>query len=435
MSPDDVDEVDPTGEEVVETIARLKASVTYFVFDLLRCGLHSHHRLALASLLTIRLMLEGGYCGLEPTFVSRLVLSRAAEESGGRGAALSEWLGELEWARVKALEADFPCFADLGSKMAYDAAAWKQWFEAHDPEQAIMPSMLQERLDDLQKLLFVNAVRPDRVVAYLVELVRANVAADQPSRYLVEVPYPRSSILSYASSRRPLLLLLDGADPTSWVVGKAKERNLTCDNARFAVVHMGGLQQRERAEMLLSKLGKLGGWLLLQAVHVCSGWVDDWLVPYIEASASQLHPNFRLFLTAQLAGPQLPLSLLRCAYRQACEQPTDLRGHLQRSLRTFGARAPPSPCVLSKEDYKACLFGLSFFHSLLVRRRQVGFAAQGPGFCPGSAELASAVQVSSKHTNTVRAASPNPNPNPHLSSSREQPAGRVMERPAVCNGH
>lgn len=61
---------------------------------------------------------------------------------------------------------------------------------------------------------------------------------------------------------------------------------------------------------------------------------------------------------------------LQSCLKVANEAPTDLRSNLQRSWAMFDQEKLDS-CTAAKE-FRACLFGLCFFHSLVLGRRRFG---------------------------------------------------------------
>jgi dynein heavy chain len=133
-----------------------------------------------------------------------------------------------------------------------------------------------------------------------------------------------------------------------------------------------GQGQEARADATIERLSNEGGWVFLQNVHLMQTWL-----PKLDEKLETLdpHPNFRVFISAE--PPPLPYmknipeGLLRTCICVANEPPSDLKANMARAWHTF-SQDRIDRC--RKGDvFKACLFGLSFFHSIMLGRRRFGF--------------------------------------------------------------
>ncbi|CAM9284762.1 unnamed protein product, partial [Ectocarpus fasciculatus] len=134
-----------------------------------------------------------------------------------------------------------------------------------------------------------------------------------------------------------------------------------------------GQGQESKAERTIKKFGQKGGWVMLQNVHLMQSWLPT-LVLTLEGISGKVNETFRCFLSAE--PPPLPTmqnmpeTLLQSCLKVANEAPADLRSNLQRSWAMFDQEKLDS-CTAAKE-FRACLFGLCFFHSLVLGRRRFG---------------------------------------------------------------
>ena len=84
--------------------------------------------------------------------------------------------------------------------------------------------------------------------------------------------------------------------------------------------------------------------------------------------------NFRCFLSAEPPPlphlSNLPESLLQTCIKVANEAPADLKSNLQRAWACF-SQDQLDACHHTAE-FRRCLFGLSFFHALILGRRRFG---------------------------------------------------------------
>merc|ERR1719378_335245 len=92
-------------------------------------------------------------------------------------------------------------------------------------------------------------------------------------------------------------------------------------------------------------------------------------------SQEEVHAFFRLWLTA-CPSPSFPISTLQNSIKMTVEPPKGLRSALQRSYLSFEEDWFES-CTRPKE-FKKLLFGLCFFHALILG---AGSSAPSAGTC------------------------------------------------------
>lgn len=130
----------------------------------------------------------------------------------------------------------------------------------------------------------------------------------------------------------------------------------------------------------------------LQNVHLMQSWL-----PTLDEKLETLspHKDFRVFISAE--PPPLPYmknipeGLLQSCICVANEPPSDLKANLTRAWATFSQNRIEGS---SKPNiFKACLFGLSFFHSVMLGRRRFGFQgwSRAYGFNMGDLRICSDV--------------------------------------------
>jgi dynein heavy chain len=103
--------------------------------------------------------------------------------------------------------------------------------------------------------------------------------------------------------------------------------------------------------------------------------MQTWL-PTLDEKLETLSPNknFRVFISAEPPPlsylKNIPESLLQSCITIANEPPSDLRSNLGRAWSVFN-QGRIDGCV-KPDAFKACLFGLCFFHSIMLGRRRFG---------------------------------------------------------------
>jgi len=87
------------------------------------------------------------------------------------------------------------------------------------------------------------------------------------------------------------------------------------------------------------------------------------------AERTDIHPDFRLFLTSMPA-PYFPVSTLQNSVKMTTEPPRGLKANLK---RTFADKSQEDLDGCKKpEIWKKLVFGLSFFHAIVQERRKFG---------------------------------------------------------------
>lgn len=100
---------------------------------------------------------------------------------------------------------------------------------------------------------------------------------------------------------------------------------------QMSSIALGSAEGFDHAEKAVVAASKAGRWVLLKNVHLA----PTWLVTLEKRLHSlQHHPNFRLFLTAEIH-PALPVTLLRISRILVFEPPTGVKANLQRTMNSI----------------------------------------------------------------------------------------------------
>ncbi|KAF1791084.1 P-loop containing nucleoside triphosphate hydrolase [Phytophthora cactorum] len=252
------------------------------------------------------------------------------ERGSGGHSTLPEWTSpERKEAFTQFVEA-LPRLAQLCKFESHDM--WIRWSKSMECEQNFHPKMDKSGsaggLSAFQKLLVVQALRPDRLQSAIIQFICGIMQLKSLT--------PPSLDFKVIGRKRPPTRL-QGGD-----VGRGK--------GHYFEVAMGGGQQ-EKALNLLKSTAEHGEWLCLQNLHLVIAWL-----PVLEKEFSALNAShkFRLWLTTE-PHDAFPLVLL--------EQ--SMKKNLQRTYAAwnpaFIAKGSPARAQL--------LFLLAFFHALLQERR------------------------------------------------------------------
>ena len=354
-----------TDEQLVERCSVLTRSITSVVFNYIRRGLFDEHKLTVAMQLTLKCNVQAGT--LSSKEVSSIILPTISKDPGGKG-ALSEWITDNLWAKCKGLEEQMSdAFKGFGDELQNESDEWKEWFDSPNPEVSKIPGKFSE-CKDFTRILILRALRTDR----LTYAVKRYVAKSLGETFVNQKPFNMEAAYQESSPATPIFFtLFPGVDPTSWVEMYGEKLGVL-KSGRYQNISMGQGQE-ERAEKAIKDFALSGGWIFLQNVHLMTEWLPS-MERSLERAAEHAHQDFRCFISAEPPALShmkiLPESLLQSCIKVMNEAPADLKSNLQRAWANF-SEDRVSGCSKPKE-FKACLFTLCFFHSVILGRRKFG---------------------------------------------------------------
>lgn len=124
----------------------------------------------------------------------------------------------------------------------------------------------------------------------------------------------------------------------------------------------------------LSNLAKLFfSQVMLQNCHLMQSWVPK-LERLLEVVQENAHQDFRCFISAEpppiASWKNMPESLMQSCVKVANEAPSDIKSNITRGWANF-SHDRIEGCT-KKTEFKACLFSLCWFHSIVLGRRRFG---------------------------------------------------------------
>eukprot|EP00904_Undaria_pinnatifida_P003126 jgi/Undpi1/12814/HiC_scaffold_7.g02481.m1 len=354
-----------TDEELAARCGVLVNAVTETVFNYVRRGLFERDKLTVATMLTLKILVNDNLLAQEE--VDYLVMSKASMDPGNMG-PLGEWLPEAIWPKLKSLER-IKRFSNIGDAMQSDSDDWQAWFDDEKADQAKLPGEFEKTLNAFDRLILLRAMRPDRVSTALAKWIGATMGTD----YVFQKPYDMAKTYEETSPATPMFFVLfPGVDPTPWVESLARTLDITTDNGKFINISMGQGQEKP-AEGVVERFAKDGGWVLLQNCHLMQSWVPS-LERLLEIVQQGAHDTFRCFISAEpppmVSMKNMPESLMQSCIKVANEAPADIKSNLTRAWANFDQNKIES--CNKPTEYKACLFSLCWFHSIVLGRRRFG---------------------------------------------------------------
>lgn len=122
------------------------------------------------------------------------------------------------------------------------------------------------------------------------------------------------------------------------------------------------------ANQRLDLAHKEGHWVMLQNIHLMPKWCSSLEKRLDQFALEGSNINFRLFLTAE-PSKNIPIGILERSIKLTNEPPAGLKANLKRAFTNFSREEVDDKM---ETKVKSILFGLCFFHSLVIERRKFG---------------------------------------------------------------
>ena len=118
------------------------------------------------------------------------------------------------------------------------------------------------------------------------------------------------------------------------------------------------------AQAMIENGMKQGHWVLLQNCHLAKSFMPllEQILLGIQEEASEIHEDFRLFLTSMPAA-YFPVSILQNGIKLTTEPPRGIKANLQRSLQSLSNEFLDD--CLQRETFHKLIMGTCFFHCLV----------------------------------------------------------------------
>jgi len=246
---------------------------------------------------------------------------------------------------------------------------FEDWYNELAPENEKLPldwKSLEQK--PFQKLLVIRCLRPDRITTALENFIRKTlphgddfVFCDATASFIQVL---HSSYLDSTTQTPIFFILSPGANPVKDVEALARKQGMD-PNKTLHTIALGQGQDVVAMEKL--SIGhKEGHWVMLQNVHLMPSFLIE-LEKKLDEFAGSSHQNFRLFLSSDPSNG-IPIGLLEKSIKLTNEPPMGLKANMQRAFSFFDKEAFED----NDTKIKTVLFGLCYFHSVMLERRKFG---------------------------------------------------------------
>ncbi|CAL4136476.1 unnamed protein product, partial [Meganyctiphanes norvegica] len=243
---------------------------------------------------------------------------------------------------------------------------WRKVFESNSPEREDIPESPDKPLTRLQRLCVLRSLRPDKVVAGVMDFVSDLLG----KQYIEDPPFDLQRTFADSHCTIPLIFLLTpGADPTQLLLKFADDQGMGGDRLQTVSLGQG---QGPVAKRLIEEGVRIGSWVLLQNCHLAKSFMSTLEKVCEELNPETTHPDFRLWLTSYPSA-SFPVSVLQNGIKMVTEPPKGLKSNLR---RLYLADPISEPDFLTGPGadvkFRRLIFALCFFHSVVQERRLFG---------------------------------------------------------------
>ncbi|XP_055593622.1 dynein axonemal heavy chain 12 [Uranotaenia lowii] len=291
--------------------------------------------------------------------------------SGGEKCAQTEpnpaptWITEKLWEDICRLE-QIPMLKGFVNSFVKSRDLWKRYYDVDDTHLEKLPSPWEEKTNRFEKLIILNAFRPDKIVLGITEFV----ANEMGAAYVLPPPFDISKSYEDSNCLTPLIFILSpGADPMNSLLLFAEKMGF---DETFQSISLGQ-GQGPIAQKLIEKAQDEGTWVCLQNCHLAASWMPTMEYLWENMDLYNTTSSFRLWLTSY-PSDKFPTSILQNGIKMTNEPPTGLQQNLLRSYNSepMSDDAFYTGCPGKDRAFSKLLYGICFFHAVVQERKKFG---------------------------------------------------------------
>uniref|UniRef100_G1N3W3 Dynein axonemal heavy chain 12 n=1 Tax=Meleagris gallopavo TaxID=9103 RepID=G1N3W3_MELGA len=276
------------------------------------------------------------------------------------------WLPDKSWDEL-CRASEIPALKGLRSNITENIGEWQKIYDSKEPQSFPLPEPLNNALNELQKMIILRCLRPDKIGPAITTFVTEKLG----KKFVEPPPFDLTKSYSDSNSTIPLIFVLSpGADPMSSLLKFANDKEMV--GSKFQSISLGQGQGPIATKMIQEGMEE-GAWVCLQNCHLAVSWMPMLEKICEEFSSEKCHPFFRLWLTSY-PSPKFPVTILQNGVKMTNEPPTGLRLNLLQSFLSDPISDPAffSGCPEKELVWEKLLFGVCFFHALVQERRKFG---------------------------------------------------------------
>ncbi|XP_053173949.1 dynein axonemal heavy chain 12 [Scomber japonicus] len=276
------------------------------------------------------------------------------------------WLQDKSWDEI-CRASDLPGLQGLKEAFIKSPEDFRPIYDSKEPCNTPLLSPWCEQLNELQKMIIVRALRPDKIVPAVTKYVTGKLG----KKFVQPPPFDLSKSYLDSNSTTPLVFVLSpGADPMASLLKFATDKNMS--GTKFQSISLGQGQGPIAAKMIATAMQD-GTWVCLQNCHLAVSWMSTLEKICEDLSPATCHPDFRLWLTSYPSA-KFPVTILQNGVKMTNEPPTGLRLNLLQSYVSDPVSDQNffNNCTNKELIWEKLLYGLCFFHALVQERKKFG---------------------------------------------------------------
>ena len=272
-------------------------------------------------------------------------------DTSGSGGSAPSWLPEERKVFFNTLERYFPNLSQL-------IADNEKWYRSDSPEEEFESlGRSSANLSELDKVLMIQVIRPDRMESALKNFICAMLNINS----IVPTPMTMNKYLEVNKDNKiPIMFLTTlGSDPSKDLEELAV-KEVGRDN--YIEIPLGAGDNDYIIKVIKDSSSK-GQWVTLKNIHLAFSWL-----PTLEKEIKSLKdPNekFRLFLTTE-SHPKFSPILLQSCIKYTYETPPGVKKNMERIYQQWSVDLLNN---INQPNIFQALFSLAFIHAILQERR------------------------------------------------------------------
>jgi len=347
-------------QELPKRLDLLNDFFTYSVYKNTCRSLFETHKLMFAFLLTIKIL--QGFDKIDGE-TWRFLLAGIRPGSPDVANPDPSWIGTQVWTEILCVST-LPKFKGFAEEFGGPSSltAFKLLFDSVSPQDEPFPGKWQDKLDSLDKLCVLRALRPDKIMEGMQNFINEHM----DDRFIQPPAFDLAATFEDATNTTPIIFVLtQGCDPATDLRNLAQDMGV---DDRLGAIALGQGQGKIAEKMLASGMDS-GDWVLLQNCHLYESWMPTLESIVENFNPEKVHIEFRLWLTSMPAA-FFPVLILQGSVKMTKEPPKGLRASMKATYLAL------NDDLLDKTNhpanYKKLLFGLCFFHATCIERKKFG---------------------------------------------------------------
>lgn len=360
--------------------------ITLTMYNNIGRGLFERHKVCFSFMLCVEIMKQAGLVTLEEWnfFIRGLP---PLEKERPKKPAQCTFLNDVTWNLLVDVEEAMPTYAGITNDIKLTAVnvnvgsyqlrlnplTYQGYVPVPEPPEDLSTEELppgapkghwHKRLNGFQRLTLVKYFQPEALIECLSTFVVENLG----EAFVENPPTNLPALYQDMAKTAPLIFILSsGSDPMAAFLRFAKDRDY---DERVHSISLGQ-GQGPVAEKLISAAQKSGDWVFLQNCHLAKSWMlpMEEIIKEFSSPDAEIHDDFRLFLSSMPA-PFFPVSVLQNGIKVTSEPPKGLRSNLRRAFGDLN-KSDFEDHIL-KTDWCKIVFGICFFHAVVLERRKFG---------------------------------------------------------------